>query len=106
LQLCRVLRDVRTIEDKGPGNVGSSSTGWDLIDFFDSCGSSFSDQSAKRLEGSEWSRHVLSGQIVRGFSARDDAERAWSIATRKKSAVSDEHDGKTSDWFARSKAGS
>lgn len=91
-RLRRVLRDVYKIEARGAKKFGSSSTGWGCVAYVDLFRANFSYQSAKRLEGAEWSRHVLRGQIVRGFSARYDAERAWRIAAGKKSALSDEHD--------------
>ena len=87
----RVSCNVYKTEARGAKKMGPSSTGWsDAAVCLDLPGASFSHQSTKRVEGAEWSRYVRSGKIVRGFSARDDEERARRIAAGKKSARSDE----------------
>jgi hypothetical protein len=82
-RLRRVLRDVDNIEACRQKKMGSSSTGWGRAPYFDLFRANFSNQSAKHMEGAEWRWYVLCGQIVRGFSARDDAERAGRIAAGK-----------------------
>lgn len=101
-----VASDAHRIENCWPANMGSSSTDLDRALCFDLLRTNVSDQSAKRLEGAEWTRNVLSGQIVRGFGARDDAKRTGRIATRKKSPRTNERREETSDWLARNKASS
>ena len=77
-----------------------SSTGGRCSTYVDLLRTNFSDQSPKRLEGTEWSRCVHRGQIVRGVGADHDAERARRIAPRRESPLFDDHAPRTSDGFA------